>query len=159
MPDSSFLPEQSVTRADFASLLVRLLGLSGAAGGNTAGFADVQPEDYFYGELITAKQHGLINGQPDGYFHPQEPVSRQDMFVMTVRALKAAGILQGDSAASSALSSFADRAEIASYAAGDIAVLAEAGFIKGDAGGQLNPSKLSTRAEAAVLIYRILMSL
>lgn len=158
VPGDRFLPGQSITRADFASMLVRLLNLSGTAGGTGAGFADVKPEDYFYGDLLTARQHGLINGQQDGSFQPQEPVSRQDMFVMTARALKAAGILQGDSAeAAGASANFAGQAGIASYAAADIAWLAEAGFIKGDAGGLLHPAALTTRAEAAVLIYRILM--
>jgi hypothetical protein len=158
VPGDSFLPGQSITRADFASMLVRLLNLSGTTSSTGAGFTDVKPEDYFYGDLLTAKQHGLINGQQDGSFHPQEPVSRQDMFVMTARALKAAGILQGDSAeAAGASANFANQAGIASYAAADIAWLAEAGFVKGDAGGLLHPASLSSRAEAAVLIYRILM--
>lgn len=154
MSDTRFMPELTITRADFALLLVRVLELSGTG---TAGFDDVLPGDYYYADLMTAKQLGLINGQADGLFHPQESISRQDMFVMTHRALKAAGAWQTDNASAAALSLFTDRSLVADYAADDLAALAAAGLVKGDARQQLNPAALSTRAEAAMLIYRILM--
>ncbi|MNI75504.1 Endo-1,4-beta-xylanase A precursor [compost metagenome] len=78
---------------------------------------------------------------------------------MTLRALKAAGVWNpaSVSASASALSTFADNSMIADYAAEDIAALAAAGLIQGNPGGWISPSGQSTRAEAAVLLYRILM--
>ncbi|WNS43305.1 S-layer homology domain-containing protein [Paenibacillus sp. MMS20-IR301] len=52
---------------------------------------------------------------------------------------------------------FTDHHQISSYAADDIAALAAEGLIKGDALQQLMPIAHSTRAEASMLIYRILM--
>ncbi|MNT64601.1 Endo-1,4-beta-xylanase A precursor [compost metagenome] len=76
---------------------------------------------------------------------------------MTLRALKAAGDWTPAAIPAAAINSFTDYNSISGYAADDIAALAAAGFIKGDAKQQMNPAAPSTRAEAAVLIYRILM--
>ncbi len=154
MTDTKFMPEKTITRADFALMLVRVLELSGT--GNV-GFDDVLPSDYYYEDLMSAKQLGLINGQADGLFHPHESISRQDMFVMTLRALKADGAWTPATVPAAAISSFIDYSRISGYAADDIAAMAAAGFIKGDGNQQMNPAAPSTRAEAAVLIYRILM--
>nr|WP_246354376.1 bacterial Ig-like domain-containing protein [Paenibacillus phytohabitans] len=127
---TEFRPEQAVTHADFALLLVRALGLSAAEGG---GFAEVSSNP------------------------PNEPLSRQEMFVMAARALKAAEVWNPGTIPASGLNGFTDRHLITIDAADDIAALAAAGLIKGDGRQQLNPTAYSTRAEAAMLIYRILM--
>jgi hypothetical protein len=153
--ETDFRPEQPVSRADFALLLVRGLELNAAAAGS--GFADVSSNDYFYEGLMTAQKLGVVTGQPDGLYHPIEPISRQEMFVMAARALKAAEGWTSDTITASVLDDFTDHSQISAYAADDIAALAAAGLIKGDALQQLKPTAHSTRAEAAMLIYRILM--
>ncbi len=153
MSESEFRPEQSVSRADFALLLVRGLGLHAPEG---AGFTDVSPGDYFYQELMTAQKLGVVTGQPGGLYHPHDPITRQEMFVMAARALKAAEGWKVETIPTSVLDSFTDRNRISGYAAEDIATLTAAGLIKGDARQQLLPAAPSTRAEAAMLIYRIL---
>jgi len=81
------------------------------------------------------------------------------MFVMAARALKAAEVWESNTTASSpsALDSYTDYNQISNYAANDIAALVSAGLIKGDSQQQLTPTAHSTRAEAAMLIYRIMM--
>lgn len=128
--ETEFRPDQAVTRAEFALLLVRALGLSAAEGG---GFAD------------------------GASTRPNEPLSRQEMFVMAARALQAAEVWNPGTIPASGLDSFTDRHLINIDAADDIAALAAAGLIKGDGRQQLKPTAYSTRAEAAMLIYRILM--
>lgn len=127
---TEFRPDQPVSHAEFALLLVRALGLNAAEGG---GFAEVSSNP------------------------PNAPLSRQEMFVMAARALEAAEGWKQGAITASGLDSFTDHDQIAGYAADDIAALAAAGLIKGDARQQLKPTAYSTRAEAAVLIYRILM--
>lgn len=126
---AEFRPEQSVTRAEFALLLVRGMEFTVSEG---PGFMDVLP------------------GEPD------EPLTRQEMFVMAARALRAAGGMNPGENNSSVLEGFTDHRQIAGYAADDIAALAAAGLVKGDARQQLMPAASSTRAEAAMLIYRML---
>ena len=152
--EQEFKPDQAITRADFVLLLVRTLELTAVDG---IVFSDVSPSDYFYEGLMTAQKLGIVNGQTDGRYHPHESISRQEMFVMVVRALKAAGKLSPVPASSSPLVVFTDHNQIAEYAAEDIAELVAAGFIKGNGQQQLTPTAPSSRAEAAMLIYRILM--
>ncbi|WHY17220.1 bacterial Ig-like domain-containing protein [Paenibacillus sp. G2S3] len=152
--ETEFKPDQAITRADFALLLVRILGLT-AVDGN--GFSDVSPSDYFYEGLMTAQKSGIIRGQTDGRYQPHESISRQEMFVMVARALKAAGKLSSTPSSSTPLVDFTDHNQIAQYAVNDVAVLVAAGLIKGEAQQQLMPTTHSTRAEAAMLIYRILI--
>nr|WP_274528681.1 bacterial Ig-like domain-containing protein [Paenibacillus piscarius] len=149
---TEFKPEQSVTRAEFAILLVRGMEHTASEG---PGFTDVSPGDYYYKELMTARKLGLITGLPGGLFQPNVPVSRQEMFVMTARALRAAGGVNPGQNTSSVLKGFADHSQVSGYAADDIAVMAAAGLIKGN-GQQLMPAASATRAEAAMLIYRML---
>lgn len=98
--ETEFRPDQTVTRADFALLLVRALGLSAAEGNS---FADVSPNDYFYEGLMTAQKLGVVTGQTDGLYHPHDSISRQEMFVMAARALKAAEVWESNTTASSPL--------------------------------------------------------
>lgn len=153
MSPTEFKPEQSISRADFVLLLIRGLGLKAPEG---KGFADVSSNDYYYEGLMTAQKLGIVTGQPDGLYHPNASITRQEMFVMAVRALKAAEEWKSVATAPAALDGFKDYKQIAEYAAEDIASLVATGLIKGDAGQKLNPTAATTRAEAAMLIYRML---
>lgn len=151
--EQHFMPDQNVTRADFALLLVRALELTGTS---DSGFADVSQSDYYYEGLLTAKKLGIVGGQADGLYYPKEPISRQDMFVMAARALRAAGVWESGITASLETAAFKDQSRISGYAANDIAALLAAGMIKGDSRQQLNPAAQTTRSEAAMLIFRML---
>lgn len=149
---NSFSPASSITRADFIALLVRALELQGA-GGAAAMFGDVPANAYYYEELAIAKELGIAAGVGDNRFNPGAPISRQDVMTLTSRALAAAGKpLRAGSGA--AIAGFADSAALADYARSSAAALVEAGIIQGKNGG-LAPKASLTRAEAAVILYRI----
>ena len=81
-------------------------------------------------------------------------ISRQDMFAMTARALRAAGRGEAIRADLSVWDGFIDRASLSAYAASDAAVMIQAGIAHGDPQQRLNPRSNTTRAEAAVIIYQ-----
>ena len=86
--DSQFSPTKQVSRADFIVLLVRTLELQGTWGSL---FADV-PEGAYYDEsLRIARGLGITQGSGDNLFNPQGAITREDMMVLTDRALKASG--------------------------------------------------------------------
>lgn len=147
---SSYAPQQSIQRADFIALLVRALGLQGTDN-STAMFSDVQEDDYFYNELAIARELGIANGFEDNTFRPDSSLSRQDMMVLAARALAAAGKQTG---ASGSLDAFSDADSVAGYARDQIARLVQAGIVNGK-NGKLAPQDELTRAEAAVILYRI----
>ncbi len=148
--DTVFNPSADITRADFIVLLVRALGLDAEAGDN---FSDIDPDAYYAKQVGIAKKLGITNGVGNNEFRPDEKIVRQDMMVLIDRALKVAGkgLAKGTDVD---ITGFADKDMIASYAKDSLATLVKSGIIKGD-GKNINPLGNTTRAEAAVVIYRI----
>jgi endo-1,4-beta-xylanase len=147
---NSFSPEASIKRADFIALLVRVLELKGT-GNNVASFSDVPKLDYYYDELAIAKELGIATGFADDTFRPNSDISRQDMMVLTARALAATG---KQIKASVALNAYLDEASISSYAKNSALLLLKAGIVNGK-NDRIAPNDTLTRAEAAVILYRI----
>ncbi|MBQ7036825.1 MAG: S-layer homology domain-containing protein [Clostridia bacterium] len=138
-------PGQNITRGDYAMFLVRTLGLTDGEGEN---FADVDPNAEYAKELAIGKAAGIINGVGDNKFNPTAQITRQDMMTMTSRALSLAG--------SADLGSFSDAGLIADYAQTHVSAMVAEGLIRGNADGTINPLGNTTRAEAAVIMQRIL---
>lgn len=145
-----FTPGAPIKRADFVLLLVRTLGLTADIGSS---FSDVAQEDYYFEALGIAKSLGISEGAGDNRFLPQKEISRQEMMALTARALRIAGKLEG-SAPSADLSRFHDAGDVAGYAAAPIAELIGKGIIEGS-DGMLHPRSSTSRAETAVMLYRI----
>jgi len=154
---TAFSPSRSITRADYMLLLVRTLELN-ADTSSVKGFSDVAPGSYYEEGMAVAKALGIAQGFSDNRFRPNETISRQDMMVLTARALQQYGRLQAaDSTVR--LDSFQDRDLIAKYAVPYVASLVNDGLIEGSDKGRLNPEGSASRAEAAVFLYRIYMKL
>lgn len=146
----SYAPQQSISRADFITLLVRALGLQ-AEVDTGAAFSDVEANAYYYNELAIAKTLGIVTGYSDSSFKPAQEISRQDMMVLAARALAAAG---KELDANGSLGSFSDSDNVAQYAQEQAAALVKAGIVNGK-DGKLAPQDTLTRAESAVILYRI----
>ena len=149
--ENRFAPDNKITRADFVALLVRALELQ-ASDEDVTMFADVPASAYYYDELRIAKQLGIATGAADGTFKPTAPITRQDMMVLTVRALEAAG---RSLATDGSLAAYTDADLVADYAKDSVAALVESGVIVGKDGDRIAPQDHLTRAEAAVILYRI----
>lgn len=148
---NTFSPNDSIKRGDYVRLL--MLMLKPAADGEAKGFSDVPKDSYYEQQILLAQQTGIAKGNSDGTFQPEQQISRQDMMVMTERALIQLGYLQAN-ADSKNLAAYSDAEQISSYARASMANLIAAEFIEGN-NGQLNPLSQTTRAEAAVFLYRI----
>lgn len=152
----TYSPTDRITRADYLVLLVRTLELHTEFESN---FDDVQPGTYYYEAVGIAKKLGITTGVGNHCFNPKENISRQDMMVLTTRALqKFRGlVLSGHNDAlvdQVGLDKFTDTTDIAGYALESMETLVKEGLIKGT-GDKLNPRDHTTRAEAAVFLYRI----
>lgn len=148
--DDSFAPAASITRADFITLLVRALELKGS-GTNGAAFRDVQPTAYYAQAVAIAKELGIVSGFEDNTFKPGNSISRQDMMVLTAKALKAAG---KQSTGNGNLAPYSDAASISTYAMDSVTSLVGSGIVNGK-DGKIAPAEPLTRAEAAMVLYRI----
>lgn len=149
--ENAFSPASSIKRADFIALLVNGLELKGSGKGQPAAFSDVQPNASYSDALAIAKELGIVTGYADNTFKPNSPISRQEMMVLTTRALTAAG---KQAAGSATLDAYTDAAQIADFAKASAAALVQAGIVNGK-DGKIAPAEALTRAEAAVILYRI----
>jgi len=146
----TFSPDINITRADYLVLLVKTLGLTTSFDSN---FDDVKPDSYYFEAVGIAKKLGITTGVGNNRFNPMEYISRQDMMVLTARALEKYKVLK-TAKDMDVLNKFIDKEDIAEYAIGSTATLVKEGLIVGS-GDRLNPNAFTTRAEAAVILYRI----
>ncbi|RCX20619.1 polygalacturonase [Fontibacillus phaseoli] len=153
-PDGRFGPGQSLTRAEFAAMLVRALDLrSGQASDR---FGDVNSGDWFREAASAAAEAGLIQGYADGTFRPNAEISREEMAVMAGRALKLLDA-DGDLPSATTLGSFRNAARLQDWAREDVQTLLDAGIIQGQSKDRFAPQSISSRAEAAVVLSRLLV--
>ncbi len=150
--ETTFDPGKPIKRGDFTALLVRLLAPEGEAG---EAFTDVPPDSYYYTQITLARGLGIAQGSVGNRFQPEAAISRQDMMVLTARALVLTGVLPEDSSEAIGLTPFADHGQIAAYAKDSVSRMVSEGFIAGDAQKRLTPLSNTTRAETAVFLYRI----
>ena len=146
----TFGPSTNITRADFITLLVRTLELNAKVDSN---FSDVKKGKHYYNAVGVAKKLGITDGVGNDLFAPEKSITRQDMIVLTEKALKLAGKKLATAGASD-LGSFTDASQVAGYAQQSVALLVKNGIINGS-GNRLNPKGMATRAEVAVIMYSV----
>ena len=151
---TTYSPAGTLTRGDYILMLVRTFGFTadGAASGN---FSDVKADAYYADALAVARALGIATADANGNFRPGDPVTRQDSMVFLYRAMQKANRTI-PSAYDSYLTRFPDGASVATDARPAMAAMAQAGVIKGDQAGNLNPTGTLTRAEMAVILHRAL---
>nr|WP_325176779.1 fibronectin type III domain-containing protein [Paenibacillus alkalitolerans] len=154
MTDNKFASNDSITRAQFAALLVRSLGLAEEPAGTEA-FTDVSASDWFAGTVAAAVKAGLIEGHDDGTFKPNDSVTREQMAVMMSRAIKAAGKKVDAANKESTLAKYSDKEAISAWAQNEVAALTDARLLQG-IGDSFVPKDNATRAQAATIIKRLL---
>lgn len=148
--DDTFRPERSVTRAEFASMLARALGLQGDPAAQSA-FADADRIPSWAAASIGAMvKAGIIKGYDDGTFRADRQIDRAEMTVMLARALG----LKLEQA--SELPAFADREQIPEWAKAAVAAAVDAQIVQGKTGNRFAPGDVTKRAEAVVAIMNLL---
>lgn len=152
---TQFLPERSITRAEFAAMLVRALGL--ADGTADSSFSDVPADRWFARDVAAAVKAGVIKGYGDGTFRPDEQITREDQAAMLVRALAYAGasIPAVDQAEQLLQEQFKDAHNIV-WAHEELAAAVKLGLLKGTQNDTLQADRQSTRAQSAALLVRFL---
>ena len=146
-----FDPGTSVTRAEFAKMLVKALDLESAKA--TTNFADVKSTDWFAPYVASAVKHGIIQGRSAQIFDPHAKITRAEMATMIARALKVKQNVKAPADLDGALSDFADADDIHASLREGVAIAADKGLIVGY-DGKFHPNDNATRAQAAVVLYR-----
>ena len=147
-PDGTFLPNKSITRAEFAKILVLSLGLKDEANKNNF-FDDVDSSHWSYDYVRIASNYlsGYTNGSQI-YFMPDEQAVREDMAVAIVMATN----LQNKQYNLSTLDRFSDKDSISESFRKYVAIAVENNLMRGNADGTFNPKGKLTRAEVSQLM-------
>lgn len=148
--DGKYHPADNIKRCDFILMVTRAFGLESYS---TENFSDVPMGVYYYSAIASAKYYGIVTGS-GGLFYPTTYITRQDAMVVIARTLDVCGYYI-ELGTREDLSRFADASQISDYAFDAMASLVRAGIITGS-GGRLNPKANITRAEMAVMLYKVL---
>ncbi|WP_338553121.1 X2-like carbohydrate binding domain-containing protein [Paenibacillus sp. KS-LC4] len=151
-----FSPNKDITRAEFAAIIVRGLGLK--LENSAASFTDVQSADWYGSAVQTASAYGLINGFEDGSFRPNDKITREQAMAIIAKAMKITGLKDTLPAVESGelLGRYKDAAKTSAWATAGIADVLQAEIVTGRSDTQLAPKANMTRAEVAVIIERLL---
>lgn len=152
----SFAPDQPITRAEFAAIMVRGLGLALEDG--TAPFADIKSGDWYAEAVRTAYEYGLLEGYEDGTFRPMERITREQAMVIIAKAMTLTGLTANvpPADAEKTLASFADAADVSEWARSGVAAGLKAGIVSGRDHDRIAPGDSISRAEVAALVRRLL---
>lgn len=141
-----YKPGDNITRAEFAAYLANAIGLKKSEGIGT--YKDVIYENPYSGYIEAASKAGLIQGY-NGYFYPEQSITRQDAAVIMMRALK---FLNKDREAYF-MPNFRDKNTIADYAADAVKLMYELNIMRGKPDNLFAPKDFTTRGEAAKIIW------
>lgn len=145
-----FMPEDSITREEFVKLVVELFDYTAEG---ESGFADVDENAWYAPYVAAAKENGVINGIGDGLFGVGQPITRQDIAKLLWQVV--CDVIEDPNPEGEGRT-FADRNEIADYAAESVTAMTKLGVISGDSDGYFHPEDHATRQEAAKMVYLIL---
>lgn len=149
--DRSFAPNSPITRAEFAALLVRALGLNEET---STKFSDVPTNSWYAGAVSASVKANLIEGYDDASFKPNERITREQMAVMITRAMKFAGKTTATDLKQ--LDKFKDNTGLSVWSKEAVAAAVSAGIVNGATETSFAPQAQATRAEAAVMLKRLL---
>ncbi|WP_127586847.1 cadherin-like beta sandwich domain-containing protein [Paenibacillus koleovorans] len=152
----AFRPGDPISRAEFATMLSRALGLPFAP--ELTDYPDVTQAHWYFEAVQSASYYRLMNGFEDGRFRPYAAISREQAMAMTARALAWTARREFDRTLDTAglLKRFRDQSDISEWARRDIALLLAAGIVQGHGETSLSPRAELSRTEAAMLVYRLL---
>ncbi|WP_314589580.1 type I pullulanase [Paenibacillus terrigena] len=151
--DGRFAPSRHVTRAEFTAMLVRALGLTQSSSSESR-FTDVASHAWYTDVIHTAVEAKLVRGYEDGSFKPDTVVTREQMAQMITNALRyvqPANMPEGGS-----LNAYRDQDQISDWAKAAFAIGHHTQILNGFEDQTLRPNAAASRAEAVVMLKRML---
>lgn len=144
--DLNFAPNDKISRAEITKIIVKTLDLK--LGEEEFDFPDVKNSSWYSEYVKIAAQNKIVMGYSDGSFKPNDNVTREELSAILVRALD----LREDSSKNLP---YKDKDEIGKWAKESVKIASDNGIIQGFK-GEFRPKDNASRAEAVVMIYRIL---
>ncbi|MFT9848383.1 S-layer homology domain-containing protein [Aneurinibacillus sp. REN35] len=147
-PTGHFRPLDKMTRQEVASTIASVLHLEKQKG-SLSSFRDVSDADWAKDAIEAVKTAGIMRGDEKGNFRPHALITREELAVLVVNAIKADTKGKGDNLP------FADKSQVSPWAKAAVQVALEQGLLHGD-GKNFNPRKSVQRQEAASVLSRLI---
>ena len=145
--EGGYRPDQSITRAEFMTLLNAVCGYTQQDDAAAKKFKDVKETDWFFKQVSIALAAGYVSGNGDDTMTPNANITREEAFAMISR------LTDLSTTDTSYLDRFKDGDSVSSWAKTDVALLARERYVNGYEDGYLRPQWKITRAEAVQTIY------
>lgn len=155
--DNKFEPNRDITRAEFATIIVKALGLMKPSTGKTS-FTDVSKNAGYYDAVSIAYEYGIISGYGNGKFGPKDKITREQAMAMISKAMKITGlkVTFSKGEVEKLLSSYVDTNKSTNASKLNIAACVKTGIMSERAGKTIAPKEYITRAEVAVMVRNLL---
>jgi len=153
-PEGFFCPDQSMTRAEFATIVVKALGLEPKV---DSVFRDVPADQWFAPFVGTAYRYGIVGGVGDQNFNPYGTITRQEASIMVARAAKLCGMdtTMNSTAMRDSLAPFGDYMTVATWAKEGMAFCYQEHILDPN-DLRIEPMRPILRAEIAQMLYNLL---
>lgn len=143
-----------ITRGDMCKVAMRAYKLLMGIGGDELGTVQSAFKDTNDSDIALAYRLGIVSGYEDGTFRPNNPMTRQEYFKITVNLLNAIGYLYFDDETIN-LKDYKDSNEFYNYAVPSARLLISIGVVSGDTDKNLNPADTIVCQEALAIFYRV----
>ena len=148
--ETTFSPNTTLTRGMFVTALGRLAGIN-PADYQTRKFTDVKADAYYAPYVNWAVSKGIVSGTTSTTFAPDSNITREQMAVIMKNYADKMGYSIPKTLEAV---TFADHAQISSWAKDAVKAMQQAGVLSGKENNRFDPQGNATRAEAATVLHR-----
>lgn len=143
-----FEPLRGITRAEFTTIICRMLGLDTNPDSYEQKFTDVKPSDWCYGSVMAAQAAGYVSGKSATTFAPSDYITREEIAVLVARIIQAYGN-EDD------VYKYVDGTSVSAWARTSVVGVNATGIMTGDQYGQFLPKENVNRQTAAIIAVRL----
>ena len=143
-----FQPERDITRAEFCQVAANAAGPDWEDFEGENQFADVADDAWYVQVVAWAAQEGIMNGDGDGRFRPEDPITREEMCQVLYNLLGRQPVEDGGD------SLFPDDGEISAWAREAVYACHSLRLVLGNDDGSFRPRENTQRSQAATVFVR-----
>ena len=151
--EGRFAPHMPVTRGMMVTILHRAEGSPQVSGGGKT-FADVNADSYYAEAIDWARDNDIVKGYSDTEFAPDASITREQLAAIILRYCTYKG--SGPVGAWAIRLDYSDLGDISDFAVEGVMYCTMKGYMSGRDDGTFAPKALTTRAEAAAIIHRVM---
>lgn len=146
-----YKPDDSLTRAQFLTMLAKTIYGLDTTQTASAGFKDVPAAEWYYSYVNWGFATGIVKGIDDVTFAPNEKITREQMAIMLNNFTKSNNLILPET---NATMNFKDGSSINEWASESVTKIVSSGIMGGYPEGDFKPQGNATRAEAAAVLYK-----